>query len=710
MDAANRPLAVKAACLFILLLIIIELHDFLNPYEYISIFEIISAGIYFVLVALQLLFISAIWSGRRWGRAGLIILFFIVTTPELLELAYSYESLSKIVSESTKKILLICIWIFVFSMLWMKDSRNWFEYGTTKRSLELEQIGKVSIGVIFSILAIGIYSLIGLPLIESIGESIAMMGGTYYDVSIQKLQLLSNVTTIMIPVTLLLVVFLFLPSSGHYLINIIFNLCIANFIVCYVLFISQPSVLMTTFLSAIKVDRDLRPYMDCIDEPCATFDFTFGFPEAHISTSSADQQSQTVVTQQFSRSKDQNRIYLQSGRFHELDTYMNRAEKAFSNGELTEYYYRKVIYSIPDESYDKKYIESWKEITGSEYANYAYGKVIIREAWSIRGTKFAEKTSDKNIEAFNTLIPEAYPYFVKAFEKNPYSSVSYIGIFELFRVSSQFDDERKLWIDRLHRYIPTQYYPRYKYMNALVPRWGGNYESMRDFALKEQAYVKENPRIRALLGYEWAERARDLDNDGYKKEAIEYYERALYHGKLASWSEKVAYLAWQEKDYTKVEKYLRLTMKLSPNSWRYQLEIATVLKLQERYEEAERLYSEVLSQHNDSDYGWYEWGRMSFHLKNFGAAEQQFSNAYKVNPQRADYLYWQGFSLLNLDSLESESIFARYIQTCKTNTSKCNSENVTWAKNWQACMKSSIGCKIDGKYYQEIKALKVNQG
>ncbi|MFW0778575.1 MAG: hypothetical protein ACN2B6_12740 [Rickettsiales bacterium] len=710
MDEASRPLAVKSSCLLILLLIIIELHDFLNPYENISIFEMFSVLMYLFFVALQFLFISAVWFGLKWGRTGLLVLFLITTIPQLVEIAYPYESLFQNLSKFPQELLNIFVWVCLFIILWMSSVSKWFDYNKTERSVKLEQIGKVFICLIFSFLAISIYYIYGLPLIEAIGESLTSTGGAYYRESLERLQYVSYLTITMIPATILIGVFLFLPSSGYYSKNLIFIFCIANFIFSYVFFINQPSVIMTIFQKAMKVDHDLRPYMDCIDEPCATFDYTFGFPEADLSSSSSEQQRKTAVSKQFSRSKDQNRIYLQTGRFQELDTYLHRAEKAFSNGELSEYYYRNVIYSIPDESYDKKYIQSWIEITDSEYANYAYGKAIIREAWRKRGNKFAQNTAGKDLEAFDSLIPEAYPYFVRAFEKNPHSSISYTGIFELFRVSSQFDDEHQLWIDRLHQYIPTHFYPRYKYMNALVPRWGGDYQSMRTFALQEQTYVKENPRIRALLGYEWAERARDLENDGYKKESMEYYERALYHGKLGSWSEKVAYLAWQEKDFSKVEKYLRLTMKLSPNSWRYQLEIATALKMQERYGEAEKLYSETLAQHNDSDYGWYEWGRMSFHLKNFEAAEQQFANAYKVNPNRAEYLYWQGLSLLNLDSLESETAFARYIQMCNTNTASCDPAKVEWAKNWQRCMKSSIGCKIDGKYYQEIKALKVNQG
>jgi tetratricopeptide (TPR) repeat protein len=67
-------------------------------------------------------------------------------------------------------------------------------------------------------------------------------------------------------------------------------------------------------------------------------------------------------------------------------------------------------------------------------------------------------------------------------------------------------------------------------MNSLLPRWGGSYEAMMQFAKESAPYAAKNPRIRALAGFADWDRGRLLEKRGKKDAAINAYTRALEFG------------------------------------------------------------------------------------------------------------------------------------------------------------------------------------
>jgi Flp pilus assembly protein TadD len=93
-------------------------------------------------------------------------------------------------------------------------------------------------------------------------------------------------------------------------------------------------------------------------------------------------------------------------------------------------------------------------------------------------------------------------------------------------------------VDQAMAVCPSCFQVRAAYVGALVPRWGGSYEEMRDFAHEGDATV--NPRMRFLPGYVDRDRAQVFLIEKSPQEALAAIERACALGKYWEFLEQRA--------------------------------------------------------------------------------------------------------------------------------------------------------------------------
>lgn len=80
-------------------------------------------------------------------------------------------------------------------------------------------------------------------------------------------------------------------------------------------------------------------------------------------------------------------------------------------------------------------------------------------------------------------------------------------------------------------------------MNALEPRWQGNYKLMYDFAKSMQKHLDQNPRFYNLLGAVYADKA-DMAYLNHKYlHSAEEYTIALIYGDNTDWLSSAGYAA-----------------------------------------------------------------------------------------------------------------------------------------------------------------------
>jgi tetratricopeptide (TPR) repeat protein len=71
---------------------------------------------------------------------------------------------------------------------------------------------------------------------------------------------------------------------------------------------------------------------------------------------------------------------------------------------------------------------------------------------------------------------------------------------------------------------------RSRHMNSLVPRWGGSYPAMEEFAAESDSLIARNPRLRALHGFAVLDRADVSERAKDTVKAMAQYDSANTFG------------------------------------------------------------------------------------------------------------------------------------------------------------------------------------
>jgi tetratricopeptide (TPR) repeat protein len=154
-----------------------------------------------------------------------------------------------------------------------------------------------------------------------------------------------------------------------------------------------------------------------------------------------------------------------------------------------------------------------------------------------------------------------------------------------------------LLLDRGLKIQPYSFILRVSYMWSLLPRWGGSYAAMEDFARECAPYAAKNPRIRALAGYEDWDRGRVLEEKNDYAGAEAAYTRALGAGEASQFR-------FDRGDFY----------------WR-----------RDRYPEALEDLNRALLQRPQDTRGLYERSEVAYHLGFHGSGDERtrmFTQAY----------------------------------------------------------------------------------
>jgi tetratricopeptide (TPR) repeat protein len=149
--------------------------------------------------------------------------------------------------------------------------------------------------------------------------------------------------------------------------------------------------------------------------------------------------------------------------------------------------------------------------------------------WNARGTRYASETPKEQFRRMNYFFERSGTDLVAAHRLDPKSIVAYR---QMIDISTTVSDRASIpsLMDEAMKLQPNSFLLRATYMHNLLPRWGGSYEAMAQFAAKSAPYAAKNPRIKALGGFADWDKGRVSESAGDKGDAIEAYERALKFG------------------------------------------------------------------------------------------------------------------------------------------------------------------------------------
>jgi tetratricopeptide (TPR) repeat protein len=165
----------------------------------------------------------------------------------------------------------------------------------------------------------------------------------------------------------------------------------------------------------------------------------------------------------------------------------------------------------------------------SAAARLARASFFRASGWNARGTSYARKTTSKQFQGMEYFFERCADDLAAAHRLEPKSIVAYRQMIDIATTQSDRASARVL-IKEATALQPHSFLLRATYMNSLLPRWGGSYTAMAQFAAESAPFAARNPRIKALAGFADWDKGRLSESAGNRGDAIEAYGRALQFG------------------------------------------------------------------------------------------------------------------------------------------------------------------------------------
>lgn len=275
----------------------------------------------------------------------------------------------------------------------------------------------------------------------------------------------------------------------------------------------------------------------CASGSCDDFDYRFGYSQPARYEAWQDRiliDGRDAHDNQWSQSDIIN--LLQQQEFTQLDKYFAQLHGLYQQQRISEYHYRKILWrlGLDNESYIPL-LTQWQAATESSYADLAIARTWQTIAWQVRGGDYAKNTSNEAIADFRTLMQRSKAPAVSALDKQSDLPLIYETLFSLPFGDKSERENIKTWLQQMEQNVPAAYYPRARLLFLNSPKWGGDYETIREQAIAAQSYVKQNPQLRSLLGFEWYYRAQSLSRRGFHRQALTTIDKALFHGEYTDW-------------------------------------------------------------------------------------------------------------------------------------------------------------------------------
>jgi tetratricopeptide (TPR) repeat protein len=182
------------------------------------------------------------------------------------------------------------------------------------------------------------------------------------------------------------------------------------------------------------------------------------------------------------------------------------------------------------DSYIERFLEDWLSRSSEQCAPYiARALHWYAKGWNARGQQWASETSERQFRQMDQFFGMAEQDIQAALVINPKAlSAHWMRI----NISNAIG-EKEATKDALEKSMsikPESLILRAAYMNSLLPRWGGSYSEMEQFASQSETFLSQNPSLAILRGYIDWDKGRILEKDDKYDAALAAYTKALTFG------------------------------------------------------------------------------------------------------------------------------------------------------------------------------------
>jgi len=416
-------------------------------------------------------------------------------------------------------------------------------------------------------------------------------------------------------------------------------------------------------------------------------------------------------------------LLFRSQDFSALDAYFERLNAGFNAGDIPEAVYldafsTDIFYEFSVD--DAQHLQQWVETSPDSYlAHGLLGLYHDHLGWKHRGSSFSSKTTATQFELLHENMELSHVDLSRALSLNPRfmiahmlriaqvkmlpeeqdtSSISLLGnALKRQAIAITKLESTRHYVDEALEIFPNSFAIRSEYLGSLLPRWGGSHELMRQFALESQALVSLNPRLRALLSYELADKADILANEGRPSEAIQSYQEANYHGVIAA--NRIMEARVQADMY---EWYAKLEIQSNlienypnkyPEAW---LDLGYENYRLDQFDEAEFYYLGALQA--DASYYWITSIIYYLDSMNPSMTAQLLQSELNKNPKNVHLQLAHAYVLMLHRDKEAVDAYSAFLESC--NREYCNSGALDIARKFEACIAGNLDCVLEPEIYE----------
>lgn len=234
---------------------------------------------------------------------------------------------------------------------------------------------------------------------------------------------------------------------------------------------------------------------------------------------------------------------VKSGDYNELENNLSNLQSDIINNPVEEYELWSIFWNLlkQEQPVSQDQLQAWVDASGSDWSHVALGVHYYLQGLEARGTCTANCITGEQWESQTKKTRKAVKHLTSGLEINSGNSVALLFLTSISNnVPGVYIDSEDTF-EKAITIFPGSFSLRDIQMQNLLPRWGGSYYAMDEFAQSQQRYTDQNPRLYTLQGAVFQDMAWYAKRDKNCDTAIPLFEEALKFGFKGSWAYDYGY-------------------------------------------------------------------------------------------------------------------------------------------------------------------------
>lgn len=356
-------------------------------------------------------------------------------------------------------------------------------------------------------------------------------------------------------------------------------------------------------------------------------------------------------------------VLLETRRFDELDTQLKELQNDYEQGANESAVLESFLVFYTDDQRYSPYFDEWVLFNDGDWTGrLARGIHHVSVAWKKRGSEYRSNTTREQVDNMTHYFELAKKDINAALKKKPTVMVGYKTLLQI--ANGMGDDEAKQKITgTVLKIAPNTYYLRFQHLYGLQPKWGGSMQQIRKFARAAQKKRQQNPRLYALLGYEYAVKADQAKRRKQYKKAVKLYSKAIDYAPVSNWLRQRAFSLGKLKRYDEQTRDLNALLSISPDSADLLGRRGRAYIYKKHYPSAIADFERALELEPESSFVSNNLGWLYYSQGDMETAANYFDTTLKHKPENVYALAYCGTVAVRLDKLgKAESCLARAVE------------------------------------------------